>query len=112
MQLVINQNQSGNIPGLSTAEALDDVGYLKPNISIAEHIELVASHRPGTAFILDQGTAIGLSKDPSRPITLIDYGDDHCLLTGLNVRGIDVFLTCPMTVIQGMPGLTIVKFKP
>lgn len=108
----VNQNQSGDMPELSTVEAFSDVGHLKPNISIAEHIELVASQHPGTAFILDQETAIGLSKDPSKSVTLIDYGDDHCLLTGLNVRGIDVFLTCPMTVIRGVPGLTIVKFKP
>lgn len=108
----IDQDQSGGTPGLANASSLDEVGNLNPKITVAEHIESVASYHPGTAFILDQETATALSGDPNRPVTLIDYGDDHCLLTGLNARGIDLFLTVPMTVIRETSGLTVIDYMP
>jgi len=109
----IRQDQSKGIRGTTFADRLSDVGNLiTAKCTVAEHIEEVIAYHPGVAFILDQETASALSKDEKRPVALIDYGDDHCLLTGLNARGIDVFLTCPMDVIRAAGGLTIIEYKP
>lgn len=109
----ISQDQSGGIPGVSSADRLADIGnLLTEKCTVAQHVEEVAAYHPGVGFILDQETAIALSKDKQRPITLLDYGDDHCLLTGLNARGIDVYLTCPMAVIRAIDGVTVIKYQP
>lgn len=98
----------------TSLQRLSDIGNLKTKASVAEHIELIASHHPGVSVILDQTTAIKLSQDSrnsKKKISLIDYEDGHCLLTGLNVRGIDVYIAGDMDVIRVSGDFRIINFK-
>jgi len=108
----VTQNSAGGQPGSGQIDRLDDIGNLDSNISVAKHIEVFITDHPGAGIILDQETAIALSKDRDRPITLIEYSDGHCLLTGLSERGIDTFITCSMDVIRNIDGIKLFKFKP
>lgn len=89
----VTQKIENGRPGISQIDRVNDIGMLNPKISIAEHIEAFIDINPGAGIVLDRETAIKLGRDESRKLALIDYGDNHCLLTGLNTRGIDVYLT-------------------
>jgi len=92
-------------------DRISDIGLLNPEVTIAEHIEETINMNPGTAIVLDQETAIKLGKDDSRSMTLIDYGNGHCLLTGLSPRGIDVYLAADVEDISKIAEFTYVRYS-
>jgi len=78
--------------GFKRIDRLDDIGFIQLGYSLTELISDVVESNPGIGIVLDRETAIKLTQEKLRKIALIDYGDKHCLLTGINSRGIDVYL--------------------
>ena len=103
----VTQTVRDGRPGISQIDRVGQIGMLNPEITIAEHIEDFMDSNPGVGVVLDKETAIKLGRNESRKLALIDYGDSHCLLTGLNARGIDVYLTPDVESIINLGGFSI-----
>jgi len=97
------------LPPSFQAQQLLGIGYLKEGVTITQHIEKVASQHPGIPFIIDEKTALALSGVENRKIALIAYDGNHCLLTGLNGRGVDVFLAGDVQTLIEVGNLRIIK---
>lgn len=108
----VTQKVEKGLLGISHVHRVSDIGLLNPEISIAEHIEVVVNMNPGVGIVLDRETAVKLGKDETRKLALIDYGDNHCLLTGLNSRGIDVYLTPDVKSVSDLgSGFSVTSFE-
>jgi len=106
------QEVNGGKPGFSQVNrTTSDIGHFKPNITVAEHLKLFTSSHPDAAIVLDNKTAIRLGDDKNRHVALIDYGDGHCLLTGLSARGIDVFLTPDVAYTTKIGNVSVTHFS-
>ena len=88
----MNYARPGIAQDVAMPHKLEETGVLIDEIPLVEHLQEVVKAHPDVGLVLDNKTAITLTGTNPR-LTLVDNGNNHCMLLGLRETPVDTFLT-------------------